>query len=1078
MASGVIAADQVPQPAVQAVAPQAAKQATAGMVSEAKRMVGSLDSVRLAISDQAKTFTAAYPKATQYLAEVDALEQALQEWIDSKPTHTPGAADTYAKLTRKVSDSTRRILLDNPLLRFEKLLVASGGIWLASNWDGACRMGTKLQVLSPVAPGGTLTTLYNGAISSYDLDWDAGRILFSDGRRIMEINADGTGLRVIKGPDKDGDASKRYNPCRLPNGDIMFVSTACEHAVPCTGGGGVGNMHVMDAEGNHERRVTYDQDHNWDPTLLNNGRVVYARWEYTDLPHYFSRLLMSMNPDGTDQKEYYGSSSYWPNAMYWTRPIPGHPTRIVTIVSGHHGVRRMGELHILDPALGRHEADGSVQQIPGRGKKVEPVIRDNLVGDSWPKFITPYPLGTSPQVDGAGTYFLATVKLTQNAPWRLCLVDSFDNITPILEGQYAMPVPLVARARPPVLPSRVDVTRQTGTATILDVYTGPGLRGFPKGSIKALRVGSYHYRYPGNGDTHATALEGGWDIRRILGTVPVYDDGSACFEVPANTPLFVQPLDADGQALQVMRSWFTCQPGENLSCIGCHENQNMAPPSKVSEALRQAPDSIAPWQGPARAFSFEREVQPVLDRKCVGCHDGSTELTTGGTRKAHPDFRAKRHHQGYQGRYSPAYMALQRYVRRAGVENDYHVPSPGEYQADTSHLMKLLKKGHPSSSESSNAASHVRLTREEWDRLYTWIDFNIPYPGRWAESHRHPNPVSVSKREKALKLYSRLSDSTETTSRPLPGIAPYEAPPQEMRVGADLEVDGWPLEPGVRDQGAGGKGQGRLDLGDGIKMALVGIPAGRFVMGDANGFADERPQMAEIREPFLMGATEVSLQQYRQFDPTHENKFVSTRWKDRTRRGEFCMDRPELPVVRVSQEQAMAFCEWLSRKTGRTVTLPSETQWEWACRAGSDQRFSFGKLKNNRINIADKHIAKWNYGRSEKGYVDQSRYTKAVGAVMPPNAWGLYDMHGNVAEWTTSDYVPLKDVGGAPTSAEIPYKVVRGGSWNDTARFATSASRWRYPRYQPVYDVGFRVIVKDAGATLAATRNTTDVVSQ
>jgi len=1033
----------------------ALKFALPAIILKVDKMAKSFKSMRLAINDQAKTFEGKYPNAKKYLAEVDALEKELTQWTSKGLSKGKVAIGEYAAVEAKITAAQQRILLDNPLLRFEKLLVASGGIRLSTNWGGACTMGRRLEVLSPVAPDGKLTTIHDGSISSYELDWDAKKILFSDGTKISEMDVDGQNLRVIKDREKGVDeSSRRYNPCRTPNGDIMFVSTACEQAVPCTGGGGVANMHLMDKDGKNERRVTYDQDHNWDPAVLNNGRVVYTRWEYTDLPHYFSRLLMSMNPDGTDQKEYYGSASYWPNAMYWTRPIPGHPTKIVTIVSGHHGVSRMGEMHLFDPALGRQEADGSVQQIPGYGKIVEPRIADNLVGNSWPKFIAPYPLGTSPQKDGAGTYFLVSVKESKTKPWQLCLVDIFDNITPILTGDYAMPVPVLPRAKPQAVPSRVDLAKKTGTAMITDIYKGPGVQGFPKGSIKKLRVGTYHYRYPGNGTTNACSHQGGWDIRRIMGTVPVDEDGSAFFEVPANVPIFVQPLDADGQALQVMRSWFTCQPGENLACIGCHESQNMAPPATVSTAARRSPSKITPWNGPMRGFSFDREVQPVLDRKCVGCHDGS--------KKERPDFRAKRLHKDYEDLYSPAYMALQKYVRRAGFENDWHTPSPGEFQADTSHLMKLLKKGH----------KNVRLTRDEWDRLYTWIDFNIPYPANWSESHRNPNEKSVATREKMFQLYASIDDRIETTTLALPEIAKYEAPPKMQASKNKVTVKGWPIIPEVKDpKSEEQKSEGpkpedalELNLGDDIKMKLVKVGAGEFVLGDPNGFADETPRAAKIDKPFYIGTTEVSLAQYKQFDPDHENKFIETRGKDQSRRGAFAMDRPNLPVVRISQDQATAFCEWLSQRTGKKVTLPSEEQWEWACRAGSDKPYSFGTLedmgKDVLLNIAGGKTANWNYGRAEK-FNDGCDFVNECGNKYPANAWGLYDMHGNVAEWTTTDYQPLKDVGGAKGTEQIPYKVVKGGSWNDLAKFATSASRWRYPKHQPVYNVGFRVVVEE-----------------
>ena len=148
----------------------------------------------------------------------------------------------------------------------------------------------------------------------------------------------------------------------------------------------------MNADGTGMRQLCFDQDHNWCPTVLNNGRVLYSRWEYSDAPHYFTRLLFHMNPDGTNQSEYYGSNSMWPNSIFYARPLPGHPTKVVAVISGHHGVPRMGELVVFDPALGRHEAGGAVQRIPGRGQRVAPTIRDALVDDSWPKFLHPYPL--------------------------------------------------------------------------------------------------------------------------------------------------------------------------------------------------------------------------------------------------------------------------------------------------------------------------------------------------------------------------------------------------------------------------------------------------------------------------------------------------------------------------------------------------------------------------------------------------------------------------------------------------------------------------------------------------------------
>ena len=1028
-------------------------------VQEALAEAHRLESMRLAVEDQQSTFGERCPKAADHLAQIAVLHGRLEQVWPLALAGDDGALGQLMEVRTAADEAARTILLANPVLGFDALLLVRGGPGFASNWGGPNRLGNEIVSLSPVRPDGELTTVYKGGnVDAMDLSFDGRRILFSDGRHLQEVNVDGTGLRRVSG--QEDRHVMHYDGCYLPNGRIMFVSTACEQAVPCTGQWYVGNMHVMDADGGNERRLTFDQDHSWNPCVLNNGRVIYTRWEYTDTPHYFSRLLFHMNPDGSGQMEYYGSNSYWPNAMYWPRPIPGHPSAIVCVVSGHHGVGRVGELLLLDPALGRHEADGVVQRIPGRGKTVEPVIEDGLVLDTWPRFATPYPLAEPGTHRGAGKYFLVTCKQRSWSPWGLYLVDVFDNMTPLLMGGYSNPIPLRSRERPPVIPPRVDLSRKDAVVYLVNVYEGGGLKGFPTGSVKALRVGSHHYRYGGNGDTRASSYEGGWDVKRILGTVPVHADGSALFRVPANTPVFVQPLDAEGKAVQTMRSWFTAMPGETLSCVGCHESQNSVPPSRLSLASRGKPDSITPWFGPPRGFSFDREVQPVLDRRCAGCHDGQPRKDG----RSIPDLRAKRLHKDFKGAYSPAYLALHPHVRRAGYEADYHLPAPAEFGADTSPLVQLLKKGHHG----------VRLTREEWERLYTWIDFNIPYPANWRESHQPPQDEQVSRRAHYKKVYAGLDDRDEEPL-PLPPVAEFVPPERPSGSVERTSLEGWPLtaEQTAHLQQETGLGELTLDLGDGVSMAFVPIPAGRAVLGDAGGFPDEaRETVFAVDEPFFMGRSEVTNEQYARFDPGHDSAYMDGRFKDRFTRG-YPVNAPDQPVIRISWHRAMAFCRWLSDKTGRNCTLPSEEQWEYACRAGTNTPWSFGVSPpaGERVaNVADVSLRGWGWGRCEAGYSDGVMFS-APGGGCSLNAWGLGDMHGNVTEWTLSSYSPTQ--GRGPDVGDVlPLKVVRGGSWNDTFRYARSASRWRYPPHQPVYNVGFRVVCEpqDADRRLARAR--------
>ncbi len=313
----------------------------------------------------------------------------------------------------------REAMLANPLMNFEKLLLikrGAGNLGLPQNWQANCGAGrygydNQIAVLSPVSPQGNLTTLLKPAKSEFvgdlKLDFDGDKMLFSmpGGKhkrwQVWEVKADGSGLRqVTPGDEPDVD---NYDPCYLPDGKILFTSSRGFAGVPCVGGGNqVANICKMNADGTNIRQLCFDQDQNWCPTVLNDGSVLYTRWEYSDTPHYFTRILFRMNPDGSGQMSYYGSNSYWPNSFFYAKPVPNHPTKLVSVISGHHGVPRMGELIVFDPAKGRFEADGAVQRIPGNGQEVKPTIADGLVDGSWPKFLHPYPLSDK--------YFLVSCK--------------------------------------------------------------------------------------------------------------------------------------------------------------------------------------------------------------------------------------------------------------------------------------------------------------------------------------------------------------------------------------------------------------------------------------------------------------------------------------------------------------------------------------------------------------------------------------------------------------------------------------------------------------------------------------------
>lgn len=1032
--------------------------------------------VRLAIEDAEATFGNRYD-GESYLRRLDEVE---------KITDAAAREQELVKLQREA-------LLANPVLDFDRLLLIRRGKGkictpqFTAYTSGDIDHNSKTEILAVTNLRGEpqfeklYETLDRTAIDM-DLNFDGKRILFSMPNEqnvwhLWELDT----TKLDAGPKRltpEIEEIEYFDACYMPDERIMYTSNAVFQGLPCEcGRKQMACLYRLDPRSGEIRQMTFDQDSDWCPTVLHNGRIMYLRWDYTDTPHYFNRILMSMNPDGTGQIEHYGSNSYWPNSIYYAQPVPGHPTQFVGTVSGHH-VSRPGRLVLFDPALGRQEADGVVQGIPGRDTKVEPEIQDRLYRSLKPKFLQVAPLGTSPK-DGAGKYFLATADCGDG--WAIYLVDVFDNMTPVVKDPnfaFLEPIPFVSRKRPPVIPDRVDLDRKTATAFITDVYYGPGLANIPRGKVKSLRIFAYHYCYQFSGHSDVVGIESSWDMKRVLGTVPVEEDGSACFNVPASTPISIQPLDENGRAVQLMRSWTVGMPGETFSCVGCHESQNDVTPAKMTLASRRPPRDISPWLGPARGFSFLREVQPVLDKYCIGCHDGSKE--------DRPDFKDYSYESVVDakkrniGPFRQSYNALRPYVRTPGPESDIHLFNPMEYHASTSPLVQMLEKGHHG----------VKLDHEAWERIVTWIDLNAPCYGTWTEAHRHWTNTALLRwmqinnqqqmeaiehnrelRRKYQKLYAgvdvdpeadALSDeATDARIAAYRKANPPIMPKEQPRGKVDVKLADWPIsaEDAAKlqaDTAPDGQVTREIDLGDNLKIQLRWIPAGTFVMGRNDGPADEYPpREVTIDEGFWICETEIENRQYNALVPEHDSRYIDQQAKDHSNPG-YPANRPDQPVMRVSYDDAQAYCKALSEKTGLKIELPTETQWEWAARAGTDTPFFFGDMSDDfstYANLADANLSRFRWGqggvdfmRKEAEVNDGQMVTAPVGTYQP-NAWGLKDMIGNVAEWTDSKYDDSR-------------RVVRGGSWRDWRKRSHVSYRLPYEAYQKVPSVGFRVIVK------------------
>ncbi len=1023
------------------------------------------DALKRGILDLSKSFPEEYTDGEKYLEQVDGILEDIKNGGDIK------------KIIVSAKKLKREALLSNPLIDFDELLFIrrkKNKLGLPSNWKVNSSIPSKgydneIAILSPFSADGEVTTLYkpeDGAfVGDVDLHFDGDKMLFSmagsNGRwQVWEMGIDGKGLTQVT-PGKYDDVDN-FDGCYLPDGRVIFVSTRQFQGVPCvTGNDDVGNLFLLDRKDDHIRQLCYDQDQNWHPAILNNGRVLFTRWEYSDTAHYFTRILFHMNPDGTDQKAYYGSNSYWPNSLFYARPIPGHPTQFIGIVSGHHGVARMGELILFDPARGRHEADGVIQRIPGFGKKVKPVVADRLVDKSWPKFLHPYPLSDK--------YFIVSCKPRPQSEWGIYLVDVFDNMTLIKEtAGHALfePLPIRKIVTPAVIADRVNLETDESTVLISDVYEGPGLDGVPRGSVKNLRLYELHFGYRKMGGHQHIAQEGTWDVRRVLGTVPVNEDGSAVFNVPSNMPIAIQCLDEKDAMIQGMQSWFTAMPGEVVSCTGCHEDQSSTALTRRTAAAFQVPADIEPWHGPARGFSFKREVQPVLDKYCVGCHNGQKE--------GRPEFTAKKE-KGWGG-FTPSYLALHPYVRRPGPESDYHLDNPLEYHVNTSELVQMLRKGHHG----------VEIDEEGWERLITWIDLNVPDHGTWGEHKK----IAANYHQRRIEMRTKYSGRSEdpekifaVDSEPVKFVMPSgRTKPKAVEAGCA----GWPFDREKAEsmqRKVSDNPKRVVDLGDGVTMELVMIPSGKFIMGSNKGAMDERGAGREvIEEPFWMGAFEVTNQQFKQFKKSHDNGFLDMQHKDHTNAGYFA-SADDHPVIRVSWAEAVEFCKWLGEKSGMKISLPTEAQWEWACRAGSEKPFYYGGMDSDfsrYANVADKSVSKLAvrgvnpqpianpspyqaFVPRDNRFDDGSTLMSVIGKYSP-NAWGLYDMHGNVAEWTLSSYLPYPyDVEGRDGADQRLDKVARGGSWRDRPKRCTSSYRFGYRPYQKVFNVGFRIAAESKG---------------
>jgi hypothetical protein len=680
--------------------------------------------------------------------------------------------------------TARRIqLFANLLPDSTRIIYTTHGVWSPIYYDNANEIGGDLVLVTMSGSAGVSTVLVKGQARDPDISFDGNRVLYAyrdpgNGKKsyhLYEMDLKSLVSRQITSGDMAPDY--RYNSdvdgIYLPNDDIMFCSTRMIQMGDCLDDRSVtANLFLCNKDGKYLRRISYDQAHICYPSVLPSGQVIYSRWDYNDKNHTYAHGLFTVNPDGTKQAEYYGNNSWWPTALYYPRPIPGSD-KIMAIIGGYHS-GQAGLVGIVDHNSGIANGAGITLLAPVRLPKDD--TEGNWAKDinnrsfteyfvKWGPFAfdpTLFPKPDSYPIDEWTTGpYVWPCPLDENN-MLVCKSDGLYFMTSsghkelICSGYCSSPRLVTPRTRPPTLQNGTNWSKSEGVCQVMDIYISqsPVLKDIPRGTIKKLRVVALEYRTgpsSGHGAMNVgpgSVNNGGattpipiatvgacWDVKKIIGETVVESDGSASFYVPARTPVYFQALDEKGHVVQSMRSWATLMPGENNSCMGCHESKLNAVPSLTYTpiAIKRGPVPLDSFYGPIRGFSFLKEIQPILDAKCVSCHNTETpdkidlsrgilELPVGpivwGAVSGRTSARA------YQNLVATTDWDFRgKYVWWPSAEDSPLLQPPYRTGSSRSPLIKMLESGH----------HDVVLTKEEHDKLCAWIDLGVPSSGDYKE---------------------------------------------------------------------------------------------------------------------------------------------------------------------------------------------------------------------------------------------------------------------------------------------------------------------------------------------------------
>ena len=532
-----------------------------------------------------------------------------------------------------------------------------------------------------------------GGIRDPQLHYDGQKILLSyrpGGTHVYhlyEINVDGSNLTRLTDGDYDD-----IEPTYCPDGSIVFCSARCKRFVNCWHTP-VAALYRCDGNGGNVRLLSSNNDHDNTPWMLHDGRVLYMRWEYVDRSQVHYHHLWTMNPDGSQQMIYYGNQH--PGiAMLDAKSIPG-TDNIVSIFSPGHGSREhLGFVNIVSPKKGPDNL-GSARQL-GKFRCKDPfAFSENclLVANNEALYVMSGNGDTEP--------FFTLPKAFKDH--KLAVHE---------------PRPVRGKPREAVAAPRVDLSQATGYVILEDVYRGRSLEGLEKGKIKKLLV-LKQVPKPINfsGGMEPLTIRGTFTMAEVLGTVPVEPDGSAYAEIPALQSVFFVALDDNDLAVKRMHSFMTLQPGETMACVGCHEERTDAPHSSFGllQALRRGPSRLEMVPNTPSIYDFPRDIQPILDKHCVRCHDGGDDFVKNGKVDLSGDKTAS---------YTMAYWTMR--THDLAVDNRNRPISNFPIYQIGSGVSTLLTK------YTTGEHYDVKITPHERDMLRLWIDTSATYPGTYA----------------------------------------------------------------------------------------------------------------------------------------------------------------------------------------------------------------------------------------------------------------------------------------------------------------------------------------------------------